>query len=72
MTTTSTPAVTTTAIVQFIGPDVQIGTAAGTVGFLGKTPTTAAALPAAATDLTSAEALVNAIAVQLKALGLAK
>jgi hypothetical protein len=38
MATSSTPAVQTTATTQFVGQDVKVGSAAGTVGFFGKTP----------------------------------
>ena len=38
MAASSTPAVTTTPAVQFLGQDVQFGNTVGTVGFFGKTP----------------------------------
>ena len=38
MAASSTPAVTTTPAVQFLGQDVQAGNTVGTVGFYGTTP----------------------------------
>ncbi len=38
MSVTSTPATTTTAVVQFVGPEVQVAATGGSVGFYGTTP----------------------------------
>lgn len=65
MSSTSTPAVTTTAVVQFLGQDVQIANADGTVGFFGVTPVVqpvAIANPTdAATAITQQVLILNAL-----------
>ncbi len=70
MSSTSTPAVTLTAIQQFLGQDVLIANADGTVGFYGATPVVQGAAIADATDAASAITQLNLALAQLRALGL--
>jgi len=62
MSSTSTPAVTTTSDTQFVGPQVQVGGSTGTVGFFGVAPV-AQPTAASVTDYAS-------LKVALQALGL--
>lgn len=70
MSSTSTPAVTLTAVQQFLGQDVLIGNADGTVGFYGATPVAQGAAIANATDAASAITQLNLVLAQLRTLGL--
>ena len=71
MSSTSTPAVTTTAVVQFLGQDVQIANADGTVGFYGVTPVVQpVAIANAAVDAASAIAQLNLLLAALRNLGI--
>lgn len=70
MSSTSTPAVTTTDAVQFLGQDALIANADGTVGFFGVTPTAQTAVIAAATDAASAITQLNLVIAALKDRGL--
>jgi len=72
MSQTSFPAVTTSVVNTIVAPAPIVGQEGGTVGFFGSEGTTKAVLPADATDLATAEALVNAIKAHLIALGLAE
>lgn len=71
MSITSTPATTTTAVTQFVGPDVQIANADGTVGFFGATPIAQpVAIADAAVDAASAIAQLNLLLAQMRLLGI--
>lgn len=70
MSSTSTPATTTTAVFQFLGQDVQVGSSDGTVGFYGTTPVAQVATIANATDAASAITQLNLVIAALKTTGL--
>lgn len=70
MSSTSTPAVTLTPVVQFVGQDVLIGNADGTVAFYGETPVAQQAGIANATDAATAITQLNLVIARLETLGL--
>lgn len=70
MSSVSTPAVTTTATVQFLGQDVQVASADGTVGFYGTAPVAKQTVAADGTDAGTTLALANSLKAALVALGL--
>lgn len=57
---------------QFVGPDVLIANAAGTVGFFGATPVVEQTVAAEATDAATTLALANSLRAALIAYGLVK
>ena len=59
-TETSTPAVVTSPVVQFLGQDVQIASATGTVGAFGVTPVTQPT-SASVTDYASLKVALQAL-----------
>lgn len=72
MSSTAIPASVTSSVTTQVGPNPIVGLAGETVSFFGADGTTQQTLPADATDLTSAEDLVNAIKAVLIAHGLCK
>lgn len=68
----STPNIVISTENTIVAPGPIIGEVGGKVGFYGSEGAVKVALPANATDLASAEALVNAIKLHLIALGLAE
>jgi hypothetical protein len=68
----SQPAVTQTPTTQFVGPEVQVGSADGMLGFFGTTPVAEQSVAAAASDLTTVVALANSLRTILLTYGLVK
>lgn len=68
----STPNIVISTENTIVAPGPIIGEVGDKVGFYGSEGAVKVTLPADATDLASAEALVNAIKAQLIALGLAE
>lgn len=64
---------TLSPVVQFVGQDVLVASADGTVGFYGATPIAQpAAIANAAVDAASAIAQLNLLLAQLRLLGIIK
>ena len=68
----SQPAVTQTPTTQFVGPEVQVGSLSGTLGFFGATPIAEQSVAAASSDLTTVIALANSLRTILLNYGLVK
>jgi hypothetical protein len=66
------PVEISTAQVQFVGPETQVASANGKVGFFGTTPIVEQTIAAAATDAATTQALANSIRTILLAYGLVK
>ena len=66
------PVEITTAQTQFVGPEVEIASASGKVGFFGTAPVVEQTIAAAATDAATTQALANSIRDILLAYGLVK
>lgn len=71
-TETNTPEVTPNPNTQYIGEDVCIATADGSVGFYNTAPVAQQTVGPAATDLDSALVLINEMRAALIALGLVR
>jgi hypothetical protein len=71
-TVTSNPSVTTSPVVQFVGGDIKVADATGTVGFFGTTPVVQPTVAAAGSDAATTQALANSIRTILIAYGLVK
>lgn len=69
-TVTSGNTVVSSPVVQFLGQDVQVAGAAGTIGAFGATPVTQPAAIANATDAASAITQLNLALAALRSLGL--
>lgn len=69
-TVVSNPSTTSSPAVQFLGQDVQVGGADGTVGFFGATPVGVQTVTAAGSDAATTQALANSIRTALINLGL--
>lgn len=69
---TSTPAQTLSPTTQFVGEDIQVANAAGTVGFYGATPLTIQTIAPAATGPATTQDLANSIRTIMLDLGLVK
>lgn len=69
---TSTPALTLSSTTQFVGQNIEVASATGTVGFYDAAPVAQQTVAAVATDLTTVVALANDMRAALIALGLVK
>jgi hypothetical protein len=69
-TVTSGNTVVTSPVVQFLGQDVQVAGAAGTIGAFGATPVAQPGAIANATDAASAITQLNLALAALRSLGL--